>query len=312
MYDEELHRIKAAKTITCFEGCFAFNMAIEKLDVELVYSRSIQFFRKILNDIIKFDYNYISYDDIGRMHHIGRELGLLDWDIYSGDYEMLKDIWKKNFFPPIAKINPEKSSLLHERNQHFFDVDNHLISVIEMDDDNITFLEPLLQNTICIPKKEFKKCYDYTLYIFKKQIDESEKSKLKFRSYRDFVKHMKLLKCELLPQSDYLKQCCKGTHYYTQIRDACSVFNIAGQRAVEYFQFMDDIFKGANVKALKEIIEEEVQLVNKLRTLVEYCRLKKVENPLIEKSIKTIFELDALFFNEVISFREDKYEEFNK
>ena len=314
MYSADLTEIQKAKAITCLECCYALNMNIGGLDIELLYCRSIHTFKKILFNLVANKQNYISYDGIGRIHHIGRDLKLINWFASEGNFDDIEKLWTKCKLPIAIKIIPQKNEMFLKKSKYLDNVENHLVAVLDINNDIITFLEPILYEIITMKKSDFQRCYDNCYYYFERVENGDNVECLKDRSLKAFQEHIATIEVEYrgLPDDTVILKKINTFKDYTHIRDACSIFKVIGERSINYFKYMESLISEEWINNMRKLIFEQMSISNRLRMTAEYYRIKMKETPVVMDLVREMLKLDEICCQETIKLREEIYNEYNR
>lgn len=282
MHFVDLKEINKIQGVTCFEYCYCLALRCDNRKCEILYYKSMYSYKSILSGMIANKQNYLTYDDVGRIHHLGNNLNYLKFKHINCDYkELIKLFSDYHKFPIIAKVLPEKVKIYAEKNPYFQMVNNHLILLYDIRDNNIIrYYDPMLRKEIEVLIDEFIECYDKSIYFLYDSIMYKEKDIGYFieESKNEFKKHI----IDVLNDSsnydinELLKCAADSEEMLLTIRDSIGVTRVLTNRAIEYFNYMKQYFKQFNSDTIIELLNERLRILNKEYIVIEYHRKKKM------------------------------------
>lgn len=269
LYNIDTQDSKSYNCITCFEECYSLILKWLNKSNVILFCKSYFPHSYIQNELFVGGYDYISYDEIGRIHHIGNKMGYLKFKQYESDFWCMKRLFvEESQMPFIVKICPEKCRVFDDSKNY---VENHLVLLYGIEKGMVFFYDTLIEKKIVISEIEFSKCYDHSFYyMFLGDGDDFEKkSKLMYEEHIKSVQ-MKCNDYSTVSDGDGIDRI--GS--ILCIRDAFKITGILTERLIKYIKKMN--LYETNCEEIVNVLSDRKKVSNKGFMLAEYSRQRGV------------------------------------
>lgn len=281
---------KKAHAITCLEYCYCAMMDYYKLSLPILYCNSLFTFSEIYNELVKGNFTYITYDDIGRLHHIGRTLGIIEWttkQVKLVDAEMQN---RNNDLPLIVNVEPSRIAYLRQKNAYLNSVSNHLVMMLDSNYEKVHIYDPTMKTELSVPRNEFESAYGGQSYFFAKPriINLSKNVDGCWAIFNARLHRFVDINMNLLNTVSFLLD------EYVPLRDACGIAKVLTSRLIEFIEY----FRPCHLidDAFLNVLKRRLLLLKQLFGYTEYCRIKKTNAGLSAK-ISRVLENDKELYD---------------
>lgn len=299
--NKNLNRIHA---ITCLEYCYCIIINYFKLDYRYLYFSSFVPTAEILNKIIKTNENYITFDGVGRLHHIGNKLNLLNFSIKEVD---LKDLYnylskKNNNLPIVAKIEPRNSDEYIEVNGDYSTINNHLVLLIEWSNDTVIYFNPITRELKVVKENIFMKIYDGVIYEFFRSSHNIDINSLSLNGFYGEILNLINNRINMYDYKE-IQLILQNKKMLFNIRETAGISKVLSRRLKDYINLYSGLLDESTLLNFNTLLDEKIKSLEKVYTLAEYCRAKDRYIDSIGSIFNNIMKIDESIINLMISIK---------
>lgn len=268
VFNINLDNSKSYHCITCFELCYSFVLNyLGKSNVPLFY-RAYYPHEYILNRLRKSDGDYISFDEIGRIHHFGHDLNYMRFKIHQTDYAQMKSLLSsEEKLPFIVRISPNKCPIFDSEKEY---VENHLVLLLGIEGEKIYCYDALLDRRFELSESEFENCYDNSFYQL--YIPDDARYEIDKESIYAYFEHLKNIR-RAKPDKDDTDSIVSPEKELMYYRDAYKITGVLTERMIEYIKYYD-LHKDIQDELLG-ILAKRKKIANKGFVIIEYLKQRK-------------------------------------
>ena len=264
--------------ITCVEKAFLLIAELKGKDYRKYFYESFIEFDEVFSDFLYNDYAYLNYLKIPRLQNVAVELGEVQMQSFQSDSISALKYLETN----LIKQNPALAMVELQVDNEIFRPwrDDHFILLYAFDGQFIRYLNDYPLEVSKISKEEFEENYKNLLLIF-------DILKTEYKGYMSIVEEKIVgLKCTKdITTRDYTIE----SETVPRIRDACGLLKILRRRTCDWLKYLQEMYEYNLKDELFRLLQDEIHLLNKLYTYLEFQNLrKKYKNAETNEIIKNI------------------------
>ncbi|WP_151736040.1 hypothetical protein [Paenibacillus tengchongensis] len=284
--------IPESHNITCFEYCYCAVLRYLGLNEEILYYSSFFSLNTVLDGMLKNNQNYLTYDSVGRLHHIGNDMDLVNFYMETGSFSLLEKNYSSHSLPLVVKIEPKRISLLSTAS-YLSEVDNHLVLLTDINT-NVTFIDFISKKEFTLTRKKFEAGYDNTMYIMTLPDTVKTETDYLLKSVARFWEHIKTVISEdnVISALEVIQQDPLDDLMLTSTRDAVGICRVLSKRSLKYLNYLNNIYPELDWAELSDLQKQRLKMLDQVYLFIEYYKYKRKKMDEVIRNLTSISVID--------------------